>query len=386
MTAAPSTLDARYAALVAAGDLTPDSCQRAAVKLLQSLLDRLVAPRQTADSGLARRLLARFKPQPPLRGVYIWGDVGRGKTMLMDMFFEAAPIKNKKRAHFHAFMADAHERLHRVRRLAANGNVDPVAQVAADIASEAKLLCFDEFAVNDVADASILARLFTHLIESGVIIVATSNVEPARLYEGGRNRDLFLPFIELLQARLDIKRLDAPTDFRTEKGRVGDVYFSPQGDAATAALDRLFATLAGVARGAPRTIEIKRRAVFVPQAAGRVVRFGFDDVCAQPLSASDYLALTRHYDSWVLDNIPVLAEDQRNEARRLITLIDVLYEARVLLAVSAAAEPTALYIAVNGAEAHDFTRAASRLIEMRTRGWVENTAAGAALMASTYNP
>ncbi len=386
MTATQSTLDALYAARVTAGELTPDSCQRVAVKLLQGVLDRLAAPQTKSDSGLARRLLARFRPPPPLHGVYLWGDVGRGKTMLMDMFFEAAPIENKRRSHFHAFMADTHERLHLARRSATNGDVDPVAQVAADIASETRLLCFDEFVVNDVADASILARLFTHLIEAGVIVVATSNVEPSRLYEGGRNRDLFLPFIALLQSRLDIKRLDAPKDFRTEKGRVGDVYFTPLGVAASTALDHLFLTLAGVAEGAPATIEVKRRAIFIPQAAGRVVRFGFNDICAQPLSAGDYLALTQHYDSWMVDNIPVLTADQRNEARRLITLIDVLYEAQVLLAISAAAEPAALYMAPGGAEAHDFARAVSRLTEMRTRGWVENTPAGATLMASTYSP
>ncbi len=386
MTVAPSTLDARYAARVAAGDLTPDSCQRLAVKLLQGVLDRLATPQQKANSGLVGRLLSRFAAPAPLRGVYLWGDVGRGKTMLMDMFFEAAPIENKRRAHFHAFMADTHERLHHARRVATAGDIDPVAQVAADIAAEAKLLCFDEFAVNDVADASILGRLFTHLIEAGVVVVATSNVKPSRLYEGGRNRDLFLPFIALLESRLDIKRLDAPTDFRMEKGRVGDVYFTPLGNAATAALDNLFLTLTGVTHGAPTTIEVKRRAVFIPQAQGRVARFGFEDICAQPLAAGDYLALTQHYDSWLIDNIAVLAPDQRNEARRLITLIDVLYETRALLAVAAAAEPQALYVAANGAEAHEFARAVSRLIEMRSHDWVENTTAGAKLMASTYNP
>jgi len=386
MTAQPSTLAKRYAALVAAGELTSDVGQRAAVQALQGVLDHLDAPAPNNGVGLLNRARIWFRKSSHARGVYLWGDVGRGKTMLMDMFFDAAPVDKKRRAHFHAFMADIHERLHRARRSTLAEGGDPVAQVAADIADGAQLLCFDEFAVNDVADASILGRLFTHLIENGVIVVATSNVEPARLYEGGRNRDLFLPFIALLKSRLDIVRVDAPTDFRMEKREVVDVYFSPLGDAATAAMDRLFVTLAGVTHGAPATLDVKRRTIFVPQSTGRVARMGFGDVCGQMLAASDYLALARRYDSLLIDDIPVLAPDRRNEARRLIMLIDVLYEARCLLGVSAAAEPSSLYSAAVGAEAHDFSRAASRLTEMRSREWVAGTAAGAALTASTYTP
>ena len=386
MTATPSTLAKRYSELVAAGELTPDAGQRAAVDALQSVLNQLAAPAQGSGGGVLSFALRWIRKSEPKGGVYLWGDVGRGKTMLMDMFFDAAPVEKKRRAHFHAFMADIHERLHRARRSTLADGGDPVAQVAADIAGGAQLLCFDEFAVHDVADASILGRLFTHLIEAGVIVVATSNVEPARLYEGGRNRDLFLPFIALLQSRLEIVRVDAPMDFRMEKGEVGDVYFAPLGDEATAAMDRLFLTLAGVGRGAPASLNVKRRTIFIPQSIGRVARMGFGDICGQMLAASDYLALASHYDSLLIDDIPVLAADRRNEARRLIMLIDVLYESRALLAVSAAAEPPLLYAAATGAEAHDFSRAASRLSQMRSREWVASTAAGAALMASTYNP
>lgn len=384
MTARPSTLAKRYAELVSAGELTSDASQRAAVQALQGVLDRLAAPALAGGSGVLSRALAWFHRPSPARGVYLWGDVGRGKTMLMDMFFAAAPIEKKHRAHFHAFMADIHERLHRARRLPLASGSDPVAHVAADIAADAQLLCFDEFAVQDVADASILGRLFTHLIEAGVIVVATSNVEPARLYEGGRNRDLFLPFISLLQSRLDVVRVDAPMDYRLEKGLVGDVYFTPLGDAATAAMDGLYLALAGVGRGAPTTLNVKRRTIFIPQTVDRVARMGFGDICGQMLAASDYLALANHYDSLLIDDIPVLAPDRRNEARRLITLIDVLYESRSLLAVSAAAEPSGLYAAATGAEARDFARAASRLSEMRSRDWIANTVAGASLRASTY--
>lgn len=197
---------------------------------------------------------------------------------------------------------------------------------------------------------------------------------------------MFLPFISLLQSRLDVIRVEAPKDYRMEKMCVGEVYFSPLGDEATAAMDGLFVALAGVGRGAPSTLNVKRRAIFIPQSSGRIARMGFNDICGQMLAASDYLALASHYDSLLVDDIPILAPDRRNEARRLIMLIDVLYEARALLAVSAAAEPSELYVAATGSEAREFTRAASRLAEMRSREWIENTASGGALRAWTYNP
>jgi cell division protein ZapE len=386
MTGTHSTLARRYAELVSAGELTPDAGQDVAVQALQGVLDRLAALEQNGSVGLFNRALAWIRKSGAHRGVYLWGDVGRGKTMLMDMFFEAAPVANKRRQHFHAFMADIHERLHKARAATLANGGDPVGHVATEIADGAQLLCFDEFAVHDVADASILGRLFTHLIEAGVIVVATSNVEPARLYEGGRNRDLFLPFISLLSSRLDVVRVDAPTDYRMEKGRVGDVYFAPLGDKATESMDRLFLALAGVGHGAPATLNVKRRTIFIPQSIGRVARMGFGDICGQILAASDFLALASHYDSLLIDDVPVLTPDRRNDARRLIMLIDVLYESRALLAISAAAEPPALYNAAMGAEAQDFSRAASRLMEMRSQAWVENTVAGAGLRASTYTP
>ena len=386
MTSKSSTLASRYAELVSTGELTSDAGQRAAVQALQVVLDQLSGARQEGGAGLLIRALTWLRKTEPQRGVYLWGDVGRGKTMLMDMFFDAAPIVNKRREHFHAFMADIHERLHKARRSTLDNGIDPVGRVAAEIADESRLLCFDEFAVRDVADASILGRLFTHLIEAGVIVVATSNVEPARLYEGGRNRDLFLPFISLLSSRLDVVRVDAPSDYRLEKGRVGDVYFSPLGDESTDAMDRLFLALSGVGRGSPTSLNVKRRTIFIPQSMGRVARMGFGDICGQMLAASDFMAMAGHYDSLLIDDIPELSPDRRNDVRRLIVLIDVLYEARALLAVSAAAEPSALYIAPIGSEAQDFARAASRLAEMRSQAWVENTIAGAGLRASTYSP
>jgi cell division protein ZapE len=366
----------RYDALVVERGLHPDASQRDAVKKLQALIDALAKKPASKSAPLAGfwRKLVRQNSAP--RGLYLWGSVGRGKTMVMDLFFDMAPVAKKRRTHFHGFMADVHERLHRLRKHAPAGVADPVTRVAQEIAGETRLLCFDEFAVTDIADASILARLFMTLFAEGVVVVATSNVEPSRLYEGGRNRDLFLPFIALLQEKLDVRRLEASMDYRARSDCAGETYFTPADDRAHAAMDMLFLALTGAKHGAPTTIELKRRTLFIPQAVERVARAGFIDLCGRPHAASDYMAMAQRFDVVIIDDIPLLAPEQRNEARRLITLIDVLYEAHALVAVSAAAEPEELYHAPAGSEAREFQRPASRLMEMRSRAYIDSCVAG----------
>ncbi len=304
MTSRAQAIVEKYDALVAQGALERDASQRAAVEKLQALADAL-AGRRPRNAGLTQALLAKLRRRTQRqRGLYLWGQVGRGKTFLMNLFFSELSVERKRRAHFHAFMADVHERLHRLRRNPPGGDADPLTCVAQEIAQEARVLCFDEFAVNDIADATILARLFSSLLASGVVVVATSNVEPSRLYEGGRNRDLFLPFIALLQERMDVVRLESSSDYRQGRGDLGKVYFTPADSRAKAAIDVLYATLADGAAETPATIEVKRRRIEIPQAAGRVARLSFSALCDQALSATDYLALAKKFDAVIIEDVP----------------------------------------------------------------------------------
>jgi cell division protein ZapE len=370
----PSSITGQYAAAVAAGRVERDPAQLAVVERLARLEDEIVEHRLARKSSSLGWLFAGRSNKPALlKGLYIYGEVGRGKTMLMDLFYEASPVKRRRRAHFHEFMIDVHERVHALRQKMKAGehaDQDPIELVARDLASEAWLLCFDEFHVTDIADAMILVRLFTQMFARGVVVVATSNVAPADLYKDGLNRALFVPFIHMLEERMDIVRLASRTDFRLEKLAGLPVWHVPPDAAADAALDDAWRRLARDHDGGAQELPIKGRSIHVPRAAMGVARFSFHDLCEEPLAAADYLRIAHEYHTIILDHIPVMSFDNRNAAKRFIILIDTLYDTNVKLIASAAAEPDALYHADEGYEALEFQRTASRLIEMRSQDYL----------------
>jgi cell division protein ZapE len=360
-----------YKALIASGAIEADPAQAEVAEAFAGLDRRLAGYKPARKHGLLGRLFAD-KEEPP-RGLYVHGEVGRGKTMLMDLFFQHSPVSHKRRAHFHEFMADVHERIYGYRQSIARGEIadhDVIALTAASIFDEAWLLCFDEFHVTDIADAMILGRLFARLFELGTVVVATSNVAPDDLYKGGLNRALFLPFIAQIEAHMDVLRLDARTDFRLEKLAGVKMWLVPPDDAAGTALDLAWARLTGGAPCRPRDISIKGRTLHVPCSAPGVARFSFAELCEQPLAASDYLRLARDYHTILLDRIPVMDYPERNAAKRFITLIDTLYDNAVKLMASAEANPVSLYLASEGVEADEFKRTSSRLIEMSSESYL----------------
>jgi cell division protein ZapE len=369
-----SSVKAQYAAGVATGRIANDDAQRAVVDKLARLEARIVEHRLARKSSSLGWLFGgRKADEPNIKGLYIYGDVGRGKTMLMDLFFEASPVVRKRRAHFHEFMLDVHERIYEIRQRIKAGehaDDDPIQLVAEQLFEEAWLLCFDEFHVTDIADAMILGRLFARLFARGVVVVATSNVAPDELYKDGLNRALFVPFIRMLEEHMDVLRLDARTDFRLEKIAGRPVWYVPANAAADAALDDAWRRLTGGHDGAAQDLPLKGRKLHVPRAFMGVARFGFHDLCEAPLAAADYLRLGHEYHTIILDHIPVMNFDSRNAAKRFIILIDALYDLNVKLIASAAAEPDALYRADEGFEAQEFKRTASRLIEMRSEAYL----------------
>jgi len=358
----------RYRALIATGDLRADSAQRAAVEKLQILFMRLNDYNPGQGKDVQRGWFGWISGSPqkvvPLTGLYLYGGVGRGKSMLMDLFFDGAPVKPKRRVHFHAFMQEVQTGIH----IARESNVkDPIQNVADEIAESATLLCFDEFQVTDIADAMILGRLFEALFARGIVIVATSNRPPDDLYKNGLNRAVFLPFIDMLKERVDVHELDSATDYRQGRAAGRQVYFTPLGNEAKAGMDLAWTEETGGATGRPLTISIRGRRIEIPQAEDHVGRASFADLCEAPLGPADYLAIAEQFSVFFLDDIPTLTWAKNNEAKRLVTLIDTFYEAKMRFFCSADAEPEDLYVKGDGS--FEFARTASRLAEMQSEDW-----------------
>ena len=354
---------ALYDARCAAGAIRPDPAQARAVDRLEALHRALANQASSARGWLGR--LGFGSPPPIPRGLYLWGPVGRGKSMLMDLFFAAAPLAPKRRVHFHAFMLEVHDRMEVERRARSR---QPIVRVAASLAAEATLLCFDEFQVNDIADAMILERLFRALFDAGTVVVATSNRHPERLYENGLQRDRFLPFIALLQERLDVVELDSGRDYRLARMIGKPVYFHPLDDNAHNAIAAAFADLTEGMPVGSETLTVMARPLVVPRCAGHTAWFTFDELCAQPLSAVDYLALAERFAAILVEGIPRLPATRRNEAQRFHILVDTLYEARTLLIASAEVPPQEIYVEGDGS--FEFQRTVSRLMEMQSEDYV----------------
>jgi cell division protein ZapE len=366
-----------YWGLVERGEVKRDPAQEEITRALDKLIADLASKRLAAKSSSLGWLFARRRETASVKGLYIHGGVGRGKTMLMDMFFRLVPVQRKRRVHFNDFMADVHDRIARHRQARKHGEVmedDPLPPVAKALATEAWVLCFDEFAVNDIADAMILSRLFSALFAEGVVLVATSNVAPDDLYRDGLNRGLFEPFIGILKRHAEVRTLDAATDYRLEKLSRLPVYVTPLGREAQMRMEALWGTVVDGHRQAAAELTVKGRRIAVPVAAGGAARFSFADLCENPLGARDYLTIAGRFHTVFIDDAPVLDDARRNQVKRFILLIDTLYDQGVGLVMSAAAPPQMLYTGETGIEASEFKRTASRLMEMQSHDWLEKTA------------
>ncbi len=359
------TVQQAYDALLARGEIARDPAQEAVLPLLDSL--RAQAHRAAAGRGGLRRLLARGRRRHDRRGLYLWGGVGRGKSMLMDLFVATLQVP-ARRVHFHAFMQEIHAGMNAARR---QGVTDALRPVADAVATGARVLAFDEMQISDITDAMVVGRLFELLFETGVLIVTTSNRPPDDLYKDGLNRGLFLPFIELLKERMLVHELAAKTDYRQGRMVGADRYFTPADQRARAAIDRLWQGLTG-GREHPLVLNVQGREVALRRFHNGVARAAFRELCGQPLGAADYLALAEAVRVLILEDVPLMGRENHNEARRFVTLIDALYEAKVRLVVSAAAEPERLY--AEGSGSFEFERTASRLREMQSAEWGASTA------------
>nr|WP_321980933.1 cell division protein ZapE [uncultured Cohaesibacter sp.] len=364
-----------YDSKVRHGDIDEDADQRALAVRFDQLLEKVSEKRLSRKTSSLGWLFAKRQPVEPVRGLYIWGEVGRGKTMIMDLFFEVAPVRRKGRYHFHEFMRNMHARIKQARADIASGKIkgdDPIKPVADALCQEMRLLCFDEFSVTDIADAMLLGRLFSRLFADGVVVVATSNVDPDLLYKDGLNRQLFLPFIALLKERCEVLRLSSRTDFRMEKLGGQPVYLFPKNAETEARFQSMWETVIEAPRAPSDAVENQGRSIHVPEAYHGMARFSFADLCARPLGASDYLRLCEVYHTIFIDGIPPFERSMRNEAKRFIILIDTLYDNHVRVIALADVSQFDLAQNMNGTEAFEFDRTASRLTEMQSDEYLED--------------
>lgn len=365
----PATLTSHYHQLVQSGEIKDDEAQKNVLSLLDNLNDALA---MQATAGTFDKLF-RKQAHDEAKGMYIWGGVGRGKSMLMDLFFEHAPVERKRRVHFHAFMREVHARIHQLRQSGQRGRdgSDPVVILAQQLASECSLLCFDELQATDVTDATLLYRLFQGLLEAGVVIVSTSNHPPASLYTGGIQRERFGKFISLLEENMQIAALSSPLDYRhLQLKSMNKTYFTPLGPEADAFIDQAIAQLCQHEKPSHGTLTIQGRTLHFNLYDQSIGRFTFYDLCETPLGPGDYLAIAKHLDTLILTGIPKLPAEKRNEAKRFVTLIDALYEQKVQLLCTAEVLPEQIYSEGDGA--FEFQRTVSRLTEMQSHKWMEH--------------
>jgi cell division protein ZapE len=366
------TIRENYRQAVTKGELAEDQAQLNAIQALDDLNETLLSQTMASKSSALGWLFARRKPNRTIKGLYIWGGVGRGKTMLMNLFFQLCPVQKKRRAHFHEFMIDVHERVHTKRQAMKDGllkDSDPVMLVADELADQTSVLCFDEFAVTDITDAMILARLFSRLFERHVVLVTTSNIAPDLLYKDGLNRDLFLPFVDVLKNHVDVLELDTPTDYRRQQDMALPMWNSPLDLYTMRAMDALWKALTGIKDAKPLIIPVKGHDVVISAFSQGYGRASFRALCEHPYGAEDYLALAGRTHTLFLDEIPLLDDFLRNETRRFILLIDTLYEAGCLFIASAEKEPDKIYQGKQGYEAFAFDRTLSRLHEMQSENY-----------------